>query len=245
LRQLGGRHRFDRSGRWQSFIGGRIGQIRFEQSLNLGGTLPYPLHFNVTGLAIEGGMNVLLDGGWFSELRGEIGYAFAKSRLRDSSSNAGGAPSIVNSPLFTWDAEALTLESGFALGWKRVTPRGPRATFAAELVALRTDPVETDDPIQDVTVTTSFGRISADLQVPLGPSLFGSPLRLDPRLRHTVLGDDLAAPLDADSFTDLRLALVSLWPSGRDLPLSAIGIAATYATSESFDGWSVGITVDR
>lgn len=246
LRQLGGRHLFDRAGRAQPFIGGRIGQIRLEQQLDFGNAAPYPLDFDVTGLALEGGVHLDLRDGWFSELRGEVGYAFAKSRLRDAFSSSGGEPPpILTSPLFTWDAEAVTLESGAAVGWRRIAANGRTSTVAAELVALHTDPVETDDPLQDVSVTTRFGRLSADFRFPLGGSLFGSPLSLHPHLRHTVLGSELAAPLDTDSFTDLRIALLSLWPSGRDLPFSAVGVAASYTTSESFEGWSVGIAIDR
>ena len=72
------------------------------------------------GLSAEGGVHVRLAEGWFSEFRAEAGYAFAKSRLRSPSSNAGEPLAPVLDTLFNWDAEAVTLESGVALGWERI-----------------------------------------------------------------------------------------------------------------------------
>jgi len=246
VRQLGWRHRFKSSSRWEPFLGGRVGQVLVEQELDLGGTDRAPLDFDVWGLAIEGGARVRFGSGWFSEIRGEVSYSFAENRLQYPDADlAEILGPLIDGVLFNWEAEAVTLEAGLGIGWERTSNRGVRTTLEAELTRLRTDPVATDHPIQNVTVGTHFERLLASFEIPLRGKAFGRPLRLDPRLRHTFLGDDLADPLDSSGFTDLRLALVALWPETSRLPIPGIGLAVTYTTADAFEGWSIGVSFGR
>jgi hypothetical protein len=175
-----------------------------------------------------------------------VAYSFAKSDLRypDAETAAILGP-LLDGVFFNWEAEAVSLEAGVGLGRERRSARGVTIALSAEVIALRTDPVEMDDPVQDTTVETHFERVAAGVGVPLGISAFGGDLRLKARVRHTRLGRDLAAPLDSKGFTDLRLALLSPWPGDRRLPFKAIGVAMTYTTASSFEGWSAGVILGR
>jgi hypothetical protein len=244
LQKFGIRHDFERPGRWRPFLGFRLGQVEFEQQLDVGANERAPLEFEVWGFMVEGGARYLIDGPWFIEFRGEVGYSFADNRL-EYPPGAGNLAPAWDGVLFNWDAEAVSLEGRVVIGWTEQSAGGITTELTAEVAGLRTDPVRTDDPIQDVTVDTHFERLSAGLRIPLGGQAFGAQLRLDPRLRHTFLAEEISDPLDSGSFTDLGVALLSLRPEGGRLPISAIGIAATYTTADSFDGWSIGVAVSR
>jgi hypothetical protein len=246
VRQLGGRHRFKTTGRWQPFVGGRLGHVRLNQNLDLGGSSRSALEFDVWGLAIEGGARARFDGGWFGEFWGETSYSFVENRLRyvDSELAVTLGP-LLDGVFFNWEAEAMTFEAGLGLGWEHTSESGVRSTISAGLTRLRTDPVDTEHPIQDVTVESGFERLLADFEIPVNIKNLGRPWRLDARLRHTFLDDDLADPLDSHNFTDLRLALLALWPETSRLPIDGLGIAVTYTTADAFDGWSVGLTIGR
>jgi hypothetical protein len=246
VRRLGGRHRFKGTSRWEPFVGASLGQVLLKQRLDLGGSSRSLLDFDVQGLAIEGGATARLGDGWFGELRGETSYSFVDNRLQyaDSSLAATLGP-VLDGVLFNWEAKALTVEAGLKLGWEQTSERGVKTTLAAGLTRLRTDPVETDNPIQDVTVDTGFERLLAGFEIPLHLQTFSRPWRLDTRLRHTFLDNELAQPLDSDAFTDLRLALLALWPETSRLPIEGIGIGFTYTTADAFEGWSVGLTLER
>ncbi len=246
VQQMGWRHGFESSSRWEPFLGGRVGRVLVDQELDLGGTDRAPLDLDVWGLAIEGGTRVRFGSGWFSEIRGEVSYSFVENRLEYPSPElAETLAPLLDGVLFNWEAEAVTLEAGLGIGWERHSDRGVRTTLEAELTRLRTDPRATDHPVQDVTVETHFERLLASFEIPLGIEAFGRPLRLDTRLRHTFLGDDLAQPLDSNGFTDLNLALLALWPETSRLPVPGIGLAVTYTTAEAFEGWSAGVTFGR
>ena len=246
VRQIGGRHRFARSSRWEPFVGARVGQVLIDQRLGLGGDLSAPLEFDVWGVAVEGGTRLRFGDGWFGQIRGEAAYDFADNHLvyPDAAIEAVLGPQV-DGILVNWQVEALTLEAGMAIGWQRRSAWGFATALEAEVVALRTDPVEVDDPVQDVTVETHFERLAASVEMPLDVSTFGRPLRLEARARHTFLGADLAEPLDSKGFTDLRLALLTPKPNGSRLPIQPVGFALTYTTAAAFEGWSVGMTFGR
>lgn len=246
VRHLGGRHRFEPKGRWEPFVGLRVGQVRVRQELDLGGSGRSRLDFDVRGLAIEGGALVQLGAGWFGKLRGEATYSFAENRLRYADSElAVILGPLLDGVLFNWQAEALTLEAGLGLGWETTFEHGVRTTLEAGLTRLRTDPVATEDPVQDLTVETGFERLATSFEIPLQAEILERPLRLDARLRHTVLQRDLAEPLDSGAFTDLSLSLITLWPETSRLPIDGVGLGFTYTIADSFEGWSVGLTFGR
>jgi hypothetical protein len=247
VHHLGGRHRLEPKGRWEPFVGFRVGQVRLRQELDLGGSGRSPLDFDVRGVAIEGGalvrLGARLGAGWFGKLRGETTYSFIDNQLRyaDSELAAILGPAF-DGVLFNWEAEALTLEAGLGLGWERTSAHGVKTTLEAELIRLQTDPLSTEDPVQDLTVETGFERLAASFEVPLQAEIRQRPLRLDARLRHTFLDGDLAEPLDSDTFTDLTLSLITLWPESSRLPIGGLGLGFTYTTADAFDGWSVGLS---
>ena len=243
IRQLGRRHRFEAKGRWEPFLGARVGQVRLSQELDLGGSGRSPLDFDVWSLAIEGGALVQLGAGWFGKLRGETTYSFIENQLRYADSELAailGPP--LDGVLFNWEAEALTLEAGLGLGWETTSKHGVKTTLEAELTRLRTDPVSTEDPVQDLTVETGFERLAASFEFPLKAEIRERPLRLDARLRHTFLDRDLAEPLDSNIFTDLTLSLITLWPETSRLPIEGLGLGFTYATADSFEGWAIRLS---
>jgi hypothetical protein len=164
LQKLGARHEFERSGRWRPFLGFRLGRVEIEQRLDLGVGERAPFEFDVWGFAVEGGARYLFDGPWFIELRGEVGYSFAENRL-EYPPGAGDLAPVWDGVLFNWDAEAVALEGRFVIGWAEESASGVMTEVAAEVAGLRTDPVKTDDPIQDVTVDTHFERLSV-AQIP-------------------------------------------------------------------------------
>lgn len=243
VRQLGHRHRFERAGRWRPFVGATLGQVLVQQKIDLGNGSRSDSEFDVWGLAVNGGARVVLSDGWYGELRGVASYSFAESDLRyPDAETADLLGPLIDGVLFNWEAEAVTLEAGIDLGWERRSARGTTTRLHGGTTWLRTDPVSTDDPVQDVTVESHFERLQVGLEIPLGTTLFDLPLRFDPRVRHTFLSNDLARPLDSDSFTDVKIVLLALLPEGSRWRISGLGLAVTYTTADAFEGWSVGLS---
>jgi hypothetical protein len=244
IRQLGGDHRFERAGRFEPFIGVTIGQVLVDQKIDLGDAGRADSDFEIWGIAVRGGGRFRFASGWFAVVRAQVSYDFAESRLRyPDPETAEILGPLIDGVLFNWQAEAVTLEGGVGLGWEHRTAGGVRTLLQAATTHLRTDPVKTDHPVQDVTTDSRYERLLAAFQIPLGVSISDRPLRLDPRLRHTFLDDELADPLDSNSFTDLRLALLAEWPETSRWPISGLGLAVSYTTADAFEGWSVGVTL--
>jgi hypothetical protein len=240
------RHFFRSGERWQPYVKGGIGQVTVDQKVDLGVPIRGDSEFDVRGVVVGGGVRRVLGRGWFGEIGAAVDYSSVEQRLGypDEATEAALGP-LLDGVLFNWDAKALTTAGHLVAGWEHRPAGRAAVTIEGELVLLRTDPFDTDDPAQDVAVDATYERLATGVEVPLGRSAFGRPLRFDARIRRTFLDRQLADPLDTDNLDDVRVALIGLRPAGSRSRLPGLGLAVTYTTADSFDGWSVGVILAR
>lgn len=224
------------------FVGAFAGRYGEDESLGLDGLdADFESEFEAVTVGVEAGADVLLAGadsdrGWFLEPRVAVGYSWAERtyrlQFRDSRSTVSDES----------DAEAWTGLASVGIGrrWRR--PSGWRTEIGLSLWWLHSEPNSVGVLFEDHTSTTEHLRLHFSATFPLRAELAGGGLELATGLVHTELDNALAALYDSDRMTEVSVALLARFGDER-LPVDAAGFAIRYLTAESFEGWTMGITV--
>lgn len=230
-----GEHRF------RPFVGVFGGRWSDEDSFT-GQTLRFESEVESVTLGVEAGANVLLGGatkhrGWFLEPRAALGFSWTEQDDRLEISDF--APT---STRFTAEAEAWTALASAGIGrrWERLDRW--RTEAMVSLWWLHTEPGSVDQAFSDRSHTSEHLRLHLSAVLPLSARLVGHPLELATGLVHTELDDEVGHFFRSDRLTEASVALLARVGDER-LPVDAVGLAVRYFDAESFDGWTLGITV--
>lgn len=243
---FGFRRALNRRGRLTPYLGASAGELRAKEQVDLFGPVLDDFTFKVRRVGVEGGVELGLEAGWFVGLGLKVGYNWAENELTYRSAESEAFAPLLDGFLVNLKVELLTLQGAASVGWRRpFDPNGRRLgmEFLGELATFRTDPTSVDHPRQDRTVSSEFLRLGGKWQFGLGRSIRGRPLRLDAELRQTFLSRELGQPLGSQDFSDVRIALLTLWPENFHWPISAVGVEVSYTRGDGFDGWAIGFTL--
>jgi hypothetical protein len=198
-------------------------------------------------VGVEAGADVLLGDaearrGWFFEPRVALAYSWVEQSARYGEDRLETAGQGVAISSFRADAEAYTALGSVGIGRRWQRPDRWHAEASLALWVLHSEPTQTDDAFSDQGTTTEHLRLNLRAVFPLSASLAGHPLEFATGLVHTEFDDDVAALVASDRMTELSIGLLARVGDDR-LPVSAAGLVLRYVTADSFDGWTLGITV--
>ncbi|MDA8021050.1 MAG: autotransporter outer membrane beta-barrel domain-containing protein [Thermoanaerobaculia bacterium] len=225
--------------RWLPFLGVFAG--RYVDDLSTASTATT---FEAVTGGVEAGAEVLLAGanhrsGWFLEPRAAVGTSWIERRETVRFDGEEGPAGVDGS---TADARALTMLASLGLGRRWESPGRWRLEGLTSLWWLRTDPHSVDAPLIDRHQTSTHLRLQLSVVLPLTATFSGRALELAAGLVHTELDDDFAEHLAVDRMTEASLSLLTRFRDGA-FPVGAFGLAVRYLDADSFDGWTLGVTV--
>ncbi len=247
LRHLGGRMRFRQERRLVPWVRGALGRVKLEQPLDFFGEPLDEGRLDGKSLLVAGGFRYSIDEHWYVEPEAGVVYSRVENELIYRNPLTEAFAPIIDGRLFNWEAEALTAFASVRVGYEYDWSNGFAIDVAAQAETLSTNPFDTDDPIQEASTNANVARLQARARLPLSIDIREWGLYLSPRINYIAFNDVVSRPLGSDSMTALGLRLVAE-PKQLSSDRSwwfpkAFGVGITRTEAASFDGWSVGVTL--